>query len=217
MDAYVYRAALWCGPCVKKLLVASYASLHDLDLSPADTLERAKEIRGYKNESDYDSGDLPKGPYPNGGGEADTPQHCDGCGVFLGNPLTTDGERYVIEQLVEHARDGRGDAEVLNTWGSFYGFQVWRPGEATIEDLRREYALFFDHPDDAREWWFKVACELYVRGEALPDEWKYRPGLHPVDPDDIHAPFVASAGTETLRAFADELVAELRERKSEEE
>jgi len=28
------------------------------------------------------------GPYPDGGGEADAPQHCGGCGVFLENPLT---------------------------------------------------------------------------------------------------------------------------------
>lgn len=46
-------------------------------------------------------------------------------------------------------------------------------------------------------------------GEPHPGEWKYSPGLHPVDPDDIHAPLVAAASIATLRAFAEELGAEV--------
>jgi hypothetical protein len=71
-----------------------------------------------------------------------------------------------------------------------------------------EYALHFDGPDDCRMWLFKVAGELYARGEALPAEWEYAPGLHPVGPDDIHAPLIAAASTATLRAFGEELHAE---------
>ncbi len=185
MDAYVHRAALWCADCANTLM----------------------EKIGKENEHP-DSEQWPQGPYSNGGGEADTPQHCDGCGVFLENPLTPDGTRYVIEALIKYARKGEGDAEILKTWGKFYNFQVYEPGEVTLKHLRDEYALVFEGPDDAREWWFKVAGELYARGETLPDEWEYRPGLHPVDPDDIEAPFVAAASTGTLWKFARELADE---------
>ena len=56
------------------------------------------------------------GWFPNGGGEADTPQHCHCCGVFLENPLTRDGEDYVRSAL----DDGDGNPEVLEIWREFY-------------------------------------------------------------------------------------------------
>jgi hypothetical protein len=48
-------------------------------------------------QSTEDSDTWPQGPYDSGGGEADTPQHCDQCGVFLENPLTSDGDDYLLE------------------------------------------------------------------------------------------------------------------------
>lgn len=39
--------------------------------------------------------------YPDGGGEADCPQHCAHCHEPLGNPLTAEGVRYVIEAITE--------------------------------------------------------------------------------------------------------------------
>jgi hypothetical protein len=192
MDVYVYKAALYCADCARQIIQG---------LQP---LTWPSVMR-------HDSQYVPQGPYPDGGGEADTPQHCDACGVFLENPLTPDGHRYVTLQLVEHARDGGGDAAVLKTWGKFYNVPVYAPGEVTIEELRGEYALVFDGPEDCREWWFKAAGELYARGERLPDDWEYRPGLHAVDPDDHQAPLIAGATSATLRTFADELTAELRQ------
>jgi hypothetical protein len=53
-------------------------------MSPAEALQQIVSANGFTSESDYDSDDLPKGPYAQGGGEADTPQHCEGCGQFLG-------------------------------------------------------------------------------------------------------------------------------------
>jgi hypothetical protein len=96
MDAYVYKAALYCPDCVKQIIQG---------------LQPLTWPSVMKADSEYVS----QGPYPNGGGEADNPQHCDGCGAFLENPPTPDGNRYVIEQLVEHARDGSRDAVVLKT------------------------------------------------------------------------------------------------------
>lgn len=54
-----------------------------------------------------DSDDYPQGPYPDGGGETDTPAHCDGCHMPLGAPLTSDGVAYVLEHLRDTLREGR--------------------------------------------------------------------------------------------------------------
>jgi hypothetical protein len=100
MDTYLYKGALWCGSCIIKALVAEQkAAPGAIDMLPAEVLEQIVSSNGYTSESDYDSDDLPKGPYADGGGEADTPKHCDGCGQFLGNPLTGDGLIYVEDAL----------------------------------------------------------------------------------------------------------------------
>lgn len=97
-DAFIYQAALLCETCAEQTL--------------ADLAE--------KHGQNYQFGDSdrwPSGPHADGGGEADTPQHCDHCNVFLGNPLTDDGRRYVIEALAR----GTGKADVLAEWRDFYG------------------------------------------------------------------------------------------------
>lgn len=81
MKAYVYQAALWCETCaehVKRRIAATSAGVGG----------------GQIEDSDH----WPQGPFSDGGGEADSPQHCDGCGVFLENPLTDDGAEYVKAQ-----------------------------------------------------------------------------------------------------------------------
>jgi hypothetical protein len=184
MDAYIYQAAMLCSDCAG-------------EITNAIEWRAGRDIaRPWKSWEDSDS--YPQGPHPNGGGEADTPQHCDGCGVFLENPLTTDGSRYVNEQLIEHARDGSGDTNVLTNWAKYYNAQVYEPSEVIREDLEFEYSLDDDEWGSAMSWWFTIAGELYTRGDPIPAEWKYRPGLYPVDPDDRKAPLVASATTETL-------------------
>jgi hypothetical protein len=109
MDAYVYKAALWCGPCIiKTLVVGRKAAPGAIDMLPAEALEQIVSASGFSSERDYDSNDLPKGPCAAGGGEADTPQHCDGYRQFLGNPLTGDGLIYVEDAIRDqgaHWRD----------------------------------------------------------------------------------------------------------------
>ena len=109
MDVYVFQAALYCEDCGQAI---------------ADELA----ARGVEDPGDSDA--FPQGPYPDGGGEADVPQHCDGAGhclnavrsgehtigAFLENPLTVDGRRYLAEAV---ARDG--DSEVVRLWAEFYG------------------------------------------------------------------------------------------------
>lgn len=83
MDVYVYQAALLCGRC-------------------AESSEfRCGLIAAGKNRRDGFR-PLAYGPYSNGGDEADTPQHCDQCKVFLENPLTEDGMRYVNTQAIPY-------------------------------------------------------------------------------------------------------------------
>lgn len=90
MDAYIYNAALYCRDCVDKVR-------RDLDGIQADT---------------GDSDDYPQGPYADGGGESDTPEHCDGCGEFMMNPLTGEGRAYVLELV----RAGEAPEE----WRAYY-------------------------------------------------------------------------------------------------
>jgi hypothetical protein len=216
MDAYVYHAALWCGPCViKRLVKEKKASPGALDMPTAEALQQVVSSNGFTDESDYDSDDLPKGPYSDGGGEADSPQHCDGCGLLLENPLTPDGYRYVNEKLTEHARDGSGDAEVLKQWSERYNSSLFEPGSVTLKDLQFEYSLEDDEWSACMGWWFGIAGELHTRGAPIPKDWQYKPGLHPVDPDDHNSPLVAGAPTEVLMRFMEDIEDDAKRLKAE--
>lgn len=115
MDAYLFQGALFCPTCAKEIKA---------DTKPPAGVDPAKP-----DESLYDSDDYPKGPYPNGGGEADSPQHCDRCAVFLQSPLTSDGMAYVREQVADghdlHASDGALKITwrnpVVKEWAEYYG------------------------------------------------------------------------------------------------
>lgn len=103
MLAYAYQAALLCEDCGK---------------AHVDTLRS----RGIEDTGDSD--DFPQGPYGDGGGEADTPQHCDWCNKFLENPLTDYGADYVRLAIEDHNMTGRGSGYVIKAWGAFYGHDV---------------------------------------------------------------------------------------------
>jgi len=94
MNAFIYQAALYCEKCI----------------SAYDKPQRAGD-------------DDPSGPYPDGGGEADCPQYCDACGLFLENSLTSDGVNYVKQLIAEHRATGRGKKEVLTELADFYGIE----------------------------------------------------------------------------------------------
>ena len=134
MNAYVYRADLYCEACTAKIKAKGgttgegrlcYDPKHETpcryDWCPA-CLDECPE----PDESTYDSDDWPKGPYPEGGGEADTPNHCASCQLFLENPLTDDGYRYVLNELAgwldgqRRAGDGSSMSEAEREWFNFY-------------------------------------------------------------------------------------------------
>jgi hypothetical protein len=63
---------------------------------------------------------LPRpGPGLLGGGEADCPQHCGSCHVFLGNPLTGDGNDYVLSYIAD---DPDCENAVTQQWCEFYDY-----------------------------------------------------------------------------------------------
>ena len=74
MNAYLYKASLYCEDCGKDTINDLYAK----GTVPDDP----------EDERSYDSDDFPKGPYANGGGESDYEQYCEHCGKPLYNPLT---------------------------------------------------------------------------------------------------------------------------------
>lgn len=112
MDVYVFSGALYCEACGHGIA--------------EDLAARGREDTG-------DSDDFPQGPYPDGGGEADTPQHCDDgpdclesqevdgrrVGTFLGNPLTREGYAYVAETAEREPSN-----PVVHLWLDFYGLEV---------------------------------------------------------------------------------------------
>lgn len=82
MKAYIYQADIYCADCGAEIARDTPVPAHaDLD-----------------NESTWDSGDYPKGPFEVG--EADHPQNCGQCGLFLENPLTDEGALW-LEREVE--------------------------------------------------------------------------------------------------------------------
>jgi|SRR5579872_1177043 len=95
MNAYIYQADLLCDRCAKLVM--------------ADEQDHRES---------EDSDDYPQGPYTNGGGEADCPQHCSSCGLFLENDLTDDGINYVRE-VIRKANPSSPSPAVLE-WSQHY-------------------------------------------------------------------------------------------------
>lgn len=120
MNVYIYQAALLCEDCAR-----------NVKKQPMPEHVREAIAEGW---GDYDSDNWPCGPYTNGGGEADTPQHCDHCGVFLENPLTGDGYAYVREAIENGHNLIASDGALKIVWRN-PGLKIWsefydiKPGE----------------------------------------------------------------------------------------
>src|SRR5262245_45422533 len=100
MDAYIFAGELYCAKCGRE----------------------AQGFYSVRRDSE-DSDDYPQGPYPDGGGEADCPQHCGECGVFLENPLTDEGYAYVRDMVRDMGNDPY-NAEMMAEWVSFYRIEL---------------------------------------------------------------------------------------------
>jgi len=63
----------------------------------------------------------PKVQFLTGGGEADSPQHCDNCQVFLENELTTEGYNFVKGMIGRYIHNKQeGNLDTLKEWIDFY-------------------------------------------------------------------------------------------------
>ena len=110
MNVYIYQAALLCEACgeAERLrLINAHEVAHDIG---------DRDLQ--------DSDEWPVGPYADGGGESDCPQHCDNCGLFLENPLTTDGYKYVKEAIHQWVTRGMGVEDVIKEWAARYDLPV---------------------------------------------------------------------------------------------
>ncbi len=111
---YIYNDDIFCDDCGKSICQRIDAEGH----APADP----------DDETSYDVDEYPK--YSDGSSEADSPQHCsslDDCinaielpdgykiGVWLGNELTSYGEEYVVEVVLE-------GGDVADLWRYYYDY-----------------------------------------------------------------------------------------------
>ena len=103
MDAYIYRAALYCEDCAESIGKVCHVEHHGGNINNL-----------------CDSECTPIGPHPFGGGEADTPQHCDTCGLFLENPLTDDGIKYTRDEIAFVIAEPGPSSGIIDTWRTFY-------------------------------------------------------------------------------------------------
>lgn len=100
METFIYRGALYCSDC-------------------GTQIGEESEAKGVEDNGDSDT--FPQGPYDDGGGEADTPQHCGRCGEFLGNALTDDGYSYVIDEVQDALAHSRVNSVAVQQWAPYYG------------------------------------------------------------------------------------------------
>ena len=120
MNTYIYAADIFCEDCGE----AIRKRITQEGNAPANP----------DDEYSYDSDEFPKGPYPNGGGESDSPEHCgslgycinaielsDGTkvGAWLENDLTIEGAHYVEEAIEDDP-----DNEVCQLWAEWYAEEI---------------------------------------------------------------------------------------------
>lgn len=99
---FIMDGEAYCDDCGEELRKEIDAEMAELKTPP-------KQYR-------KDEGQYPQGPFPLE--EADYPMHCEKCGFFFGNALTTEGEAYVREAV----QRGDGNPEVLAEWREEYSY-----------------------------------------------------------------------------------------------
>ena len=135
MNVYIFQAALLCEACGESKCAELAKANKYIDddgqeqagcpVCEGEHADIGLDCRAFKAdkngnlrpdsdmEAHWDSGMHPKGPYPNGGGEADIPHHCDHCGVFLENPLTPEGDSSLRAEA-EKFKSDMGWAEIAD-------------------------------------------------------------------------------------------------------
>lgn len=111
MNAYIYQAAIYCEDCA---------------------LAICKRLKAEGNRRSDDSDEWPLRSSAEGGGEADSPEHCDSgedclnaidladgrkIGAWLENDLTSEGVAYVREAVIK-------GGEVAELWALWYSDEL---------------------------------------------------------------------------------------------
>lgn len=125
--AYIYAADLHCDKCgeeIKRRLDAE-----------------GKTPEYPDDDCSFDSDDYPKYAGEDGG-ESDCPQHCGSCHEPLDNPLTSDGVKYVLDQIYEsieeavtHGRATTWD-RIMPKPGTAEEDATWMQGKRHVEIVR---------------------------------------------------------------------------------
>jgi len=107
MLAYVFQAEFVCQDCAIPIIESLGESFEPSEF--------------------HDSNDVPQGPYDMQFQESDSPDHCGKCGLFLENPLTTDGYNYIQDM-----------ESIPDEWATFYNVSNHRPdiADQIAEDYR---------------------------------------------------------------------------------
>ena len=114
MDCYIYAADCYCEKCGESIR----AGIDRAGIAPNDL----------DDETTFDCGVYPKGPFADAGGEADTPQHC-GSGEDCLDPTVIAGEKYgrflendLTHAGVEYVRELHADrpTPVTEFWAGWY-------------------------------------------------------------------------------------------------
>lgn len=148
MKVYQYQASLYCEECGDKI---------------------TEELGDPPHDWPWDSGDYPVGPED--ASEADSPQSCGACGIFLENPLTSHGNDYVIEQF--NTRDTV--TEVMREWADFYDYL----NLSEIEEVRDQLHLMTQYMEDTPNYGSIIRDRVWWAGEMpaeplyyVPQEWQ---------------------------------------------
>lgn len=184
MNAYIYQAALLCEDCAREV--------------------RASLVVKCLNDGQHDSETYPQGPYPDGGGEADCPQHCDHCGEFLDNPLTDEGARNLRHMLLRRWTRYRDDYPWLD---------VPLTARAIFRELAPDYSPRHDPWGYAMNAFFNVAAEMELRGLEVPAQWRYHSGAGGPHVDDDAAEIFTRVSDDDLQrvgAFLHRLTGRIR-------
>jgi hypothetical protein len=149
----MYAAALYCKACgeaIRERLTSEGKAPPDAD-----------------DESSYDSDDFPKGPFYEGGGESDSPEHCDACHEFLENPLTHDGEAYVLDAIERALVEGK-DCVALTEWMPHYGIEPKDPRAIRLGRMAKGLRESADKKTGELDAYTSVGCYplFYVAGDS---------------------------------------------------
>ena len=166
-DVYVFQAALLCSDCAEAVI---------------EELEKEGQV------DTGDSDSWPQGPHGDGGGEADSPQHCDAgpkcknavllpnykkIGCPLGNGLTSNGQKYVIESVARSCVEDKQSQLVGRLWMKIYDYlkvnQLIRiPADYIAPKLER--ALGWLKSDDHTRYRNELYTDLrHLYGAAFSD------------------------------------------------